>query len=127
MMYFVLIFPIFGFLMIFIPASNYVKLKNKIAHGEYMVTDGQVIDFQDVRDEDGVTYAPIYEFYANGKPYRCVSKVSSSWRSHKSRKIAYDPNNPIDSKVVNGNLSIIVFGIIFFLIGLIITISTIRG
>ena len=120
-MFLVLIFPVIGFLLMVIPLFNYISLKNKIASGTYMVAEGEVVDFKtivDNSDDGGTTYAPIYEFSANGKTYRCVSTSSSSWRSRKPRKIAYNPNDPLDNKVIGDNFFVIIIGIVFFVAGL---------
>ena len=126
-MFVFLVFPLIGFLMVVIPLMSHIKTKNNIANGSYQISEGQVVDFKELRDEDGVTYAPIYEFYVNGKTYRCVSKISSSWRSNKPRKIAYDPNNPIDNRVVGANIPLMIFGIIFLVVGIIVTMTALRG
>ena len=128
-MFWLLIFPIIGILLICFGVYKRIKAKEKLNSGNYAVCQGDVIDYKTYQgDEGGTMYNAIYEFEVNGNTYRCVGTTGTSWRPKKPKKILYEKNNPTNSEVLNeGNIAIIIAGIIFFGGGLISIIQTLGG
>ncbi len=83
---------------------------------------GKVIDLEGAYEEGTKVFAPVYEFYFNGKTYRVKSNVITNVGVPKIGEvleIMIDPNNPEEFYVEEQNktLTIILFGMGILLVG----------
>ena len=109
--------------LILFSLGSYFAIKKYIETKDYLVTEGKVIGYKEVKnDDDGSTYRIIYKYIVNQKEYEITTDYSTSVIPpiNSTKKIKYDANNP-DKATIPGfsiNIFLIIFGFICMLFGL---------
>lgn len=107
--------------------SNFKNKNNKL--------DAQInadnIEWVEDRDDDGITYKPVYYYEIDGVEYTCSSNISSNSRSAKGI-VYFNTNNPseclTDYEKSNSKLFLVVMilPVVFIIIGGVILIKNIK-
>lgn len=116
-------FPVVSLLTLLITGviftgASYVMMKRDHIDASWKNTPGHIVDVN-VDLHDDAPYTAIYEYEIDGETHRVRSFVSSSSRPSIGSlgKIAYNPENPAESKVVE-KLSTRLMFMIFPIIGI---------
>lgn len=124
------IFLLVGITFLVIVGIIGINFKNKDSKLDAQV-NAQNIEWLEDRDDDGITYKPIYYYEIDGIEYKCSSSVSSS--SKNTKGIVYfntkNPNECLTDYEKNNSrwlLLILLFPVIFITIGGVILLKNIK-
>lgn len=83
------------------------------------ITEGIVTNLAAKQSDNGLTYAPVYTYTIDDKPYSAQSSTSSNPASYdigEKIEVLYDPADPSDA-TINGTASLYLGSIILYILG----------
>ncbi len=113
------------FIGVILISSGILFLKSNSINPGWIKVYGQVVSVSTDNSNGSTTYAPVVQYQVNGQSYKVISNSSSSnYPTIGSQKqVAYDPQQPQDSKIVAGVGTksilylLIIIGVLFIVIG----------
>ena len=125
-----IIFLLIGIVFIVIISVIGINFKNKDNKLDAQI-NAQNIEWVEDRDDDGITYKPVYYYEIDGLEYTCSSNVSSNSKNAKGI-VYFNTNNPseclTDYEKSNSKIFLVfmILPIVFIIIGGVILIKNIK-